>query len=84
MMKSMIIEPHGWPCTLSECPPGFFVFDDDLFLKDEYGHESDETGKWYTSAYCSSGEFFRGGAKTKKDREKLVVQPVEVVWEESE
>ena len=82
-MKKLIIQPDGWPCTLAECRRGLFVFHDELCLKDEYGHQDDTSRIWYSSAYCDTGEVFWGGAKTKDDREKLVVQPVEAVWEES-
>lgn len=46
-MKKLIIVPDGWKCKLNECPPGFFVYDNQLCFKTEY----DEV-------YCSSGETF--------------------------
>lgn len=74
-MRQLVIKPDGWPCTLAECPPGFFVAGNSLCLKTEYSSEK-------TEAYLDSGEYFAGGAATKEDREKLIVQPVTAVWEE--
>jgi hypothetical protein len=45
----MIIVPNGWKCKLNECPPGFFVYDNQLCFKTEYGKDE---------VYCSSGETF--------------------------
>ena len=73
-MKRLTITPEGWwPCALYKCPPGFFIYNDRLCFKTEYG--SDE-------AYCDSGEVFWGGAVDKENRKKLIVQPVIAVWEE--
>lgn len=72
-MKKLTIEPQGWPCRLCECPPGYFVFDDDLCFKSEYG-----------DSYCDSGESFWGGTTSKTDRDRLIVQPAVAVWEKGE
>jgi hypothetical protein len=79
-MKRLLIEPHGWPCTLAECPPGFFLYQDDLCMKTEYVRESID-GKG-PEAYCDSGEAFWGGVSTNAECAKLVVQPVNTKWEE--
>lgn len=47
-MRRLTIQPEGWPCSYAECRPGFFILDNDLFLKSEYGGEG----------YCSTGEIF--------------------------
>ena len=73
-MKRLIIEPNGWPCFLEECPPGFFMFQDSLCFKSEYGDEQ----------FCESGEMFWGGTKTKEERAKLIVQPCINKWQEHE
>lgn len=86
-MKCMTLKPDGWTCTLAECPPGFFVFQDDLYLKTEYSATLNSV-EGEPEAYCSSGEVFWGGAKgvngveTCKIRRQLVVQPVLVHWQE--
>lgn len=73
-MKRLIINPDGWPCKFGELRPGFFTFNDGLFLKSEYG----------TDAYCDSGEMFWGGVSNPTDRNDLRVQPVVAEWEEYE
>lgn len=71
-MKRCTLIPDGWPCSFAECPPGFFMFNKNIFLKSEYGGDE---------AYCESGEVFWGGTQTKEERAKLEVQPVRVHWE---
>lgn len=79
-------------CTLAECPPGAFLFNDTLGFKTEYNAmQSDgpvacpgDQIRWKVSnwpeAYCmDSGEFFWGGAANHEDRAKLLVLPVESV-----
>ena len=73
-MKRMIIKPEGWKCKLYECPPGFFVFNDHLCFKTEYGPDLE--------VFNEGGEYFWGGVKTKEERAELEVQPVEVLWDE--
>lgn len=75
MARELIVKPDGWPCSLGECPPGFFVFNDSLCFKTGYGD---------LEVYCESGEAFWGGAKTKEDIATLIVQPVTSEWIESE
>jgi len=72
-MKKLVIIPNGWPCTLLECPPGFFVFEDRLCLKTEYA---------YDGPYNEGGEVFWGGVDTKEERAKLIVEPVDMEWQE--
>lgn len=75
-MRRLVMVPDGWPCTLRECRPGHFVWDDCLCFKDEYA----EAGNSYNEA----GEVFWGGVKTASERDALVVQPVAPVWQEYE
>jgi hypothetical protein len=65
----MVMVPEGWPCKHQECRPGFFVFNDRLCFKDEYGSKG--------GSYNEAGEFFCGG-------DEVMVQPVEPIWEEFE
>ena len=51
---------------LSECPIGLFQFKDTLCVKNEYGE--------YFIVW--SGEVFWGGAKTKQERDNLLVLPL--------
>ena len=59
--------PHGHICKLSECEPGFFLFNGNVFLKSEYGSNE---------SFCESGEYFWGGTTTKEDMANLIVQPL--------
>lgn len=65
-MKTLRIIPVGWPCKLKEAPPGFFVYNEHLAFKSEYG---------WDNVYCSSGEYFR-----PTDYLNVMVQPVEYEW----
>lgn len=47
-MRYLIMAPWGWPCKLNECPPGHFVYNDQLCFKSEYGEDQ---------AYNSAGEY---------------------------
>ena len=73
-MRRLVMLPEGWACTFGECRPGFFMFGETLCLKDEYGSAG--------NAYNEAGEIFWGGVSDENDRRKLVVQPVEPVWED--
>jgi len=48
-MKEVIIYPLGWMCKIEECPPGFFMYEEQLCFKSEYGQDN---------IFCSSGEYF--------------------------
>lgn len=74
-MRTLQIVPDGWPCTLEECPPGFFIVGEDLCFKTEYHTEKGES-----EAYCHTGEYFVGGAASSEARAALVVQPVAAEW----
>jgi hypothetical protein len=65
-MKRLLMEPSGWSCTLAECPPGFFVCDDSLCFKTEYG---------------AVGSFNEAGEHFVSDPATTEVQPVEPRWE---
>ena len=70
-MKTVRIEPYGWMCKIEECPPGFFMCEDQLCFMTEY-HEN----KGDIIAYNSAGEYFV--------TRKIMVQPVIYVIEEEE
>lgn len=76
-MRRLVIVPEGWPCTLAECRPGHFLWQDSLCFKDEYGAE-------LGGQYTESGEIFWGGAPNAVARAAFMVQPVSPVWEEYE
>jgi hypothetical protein len=40
------MKPDGWKCTLEECLPGFFVYDDILCFKGEYSKSFNEAGEF--------------------------------------
>jgi len=71
-MKKLVLNPDGWPCTLQDCPPGFFLFQDSVCYKSKYNDYYVGTG----------GSMFWGGTSTKVDRDKLLVQPLLEAWEE--
>lgn len=73
-MRRLIIKPEGWPCVLQECPPGFFMFEDSLCFKSEYGDDQ----------FNEAGEIFWGRKEDKEERAKVVVQPCVYAWEEYE
>jgi len=82
------LTPHGWPCTLADCPPGPFVAvaSGGLGFKTEYGRiAGSDAGNGRVDycmtngpdAYClESGEVFWGGAKSVQDRDDLMVIPL--------
>jgi hypothetical protein len=76
MSKNTIAEfEQGDECTLWDCPPGFFLFENSIHFKSEYS-----TDKGEPEAYCgNSGEFFWGGAKSHIERRALKVTPLEQV-----
>lgn len=89
-MKRLVLEPEGWPCTLRECRPGFFVFDGtELCLKTEYGametvgpvNVPGSEVRWTVGhrvdAYNSAGERVCAS-------EDVLVQPVVARWEEED
>lgn len=72
-MKRLVILPDGWPCTLAECPPGLFLFQErTLGLKTDYSDDQPYV--------VDSGEVFWGGVGTPEDREELIVQPCAWGW----
>ena len=70
-MKQLHIIPDGWPISLKDCPPGLFVFNGTLGVKDEYRNPP---------ICADTGEAFWGGAKTAAERDMLTVQPVRSMW----
>lgn len=67
-MKRLVVEPDGWECSIEECPPGHFVFDDRLCFKSEYG-----TNDGGIEVFCETGEAFV--------KRTVIVQPVMAHWE---
>lgn len=73
-MQVKKILPVGWPCTLVECPPGYFIvleYPDMLCFKSEYEQNN------RVDAYNCAGEYLT----TKGDD---FVQPVEMIVEREE
>ena len=70
-MRRLLIQPNGWPCILGECPPGFFVHNNFLCLKTDYG-----------DSLLENGEAFWGGEVSDDSRNELIVQPCVAQWEE--
>lgn len=91
-MKRLVLVPAGWPCSLHECPPGFFLHENTVCFKTEYERmETDgpvdvpgDKIRWKmgkgTDAYNSVGEHFCVG--TPGTREEIKVQPLEAQWED--
>lgn len=75
-MKSLVIVPNGWPCSLAKCPPGFFTHEEDLCFKSSYRTNG------HNDAYLDDGSEFWGGGDSPKNRDKLIVQPVVSKWSE--
>ncbi len=74
--KKLIIEPNGWPCLIEDCPPGFFVCDEEqLCFKSEYAKIDATNGNVINSieAFNSAGEYFCP--------RNIFVQPVFYKWE---
>ena len=72
-MRKLEVVPYGWPCPLMECPPGLFVYGDQLCFKSEYG---DNDGKM--DVYNSAGEYFHGPKDINPN--VVIVQPVISQW----
>ena len=74
-MKRVSIVPHGWKCTLAECPPGLFHCNGSIAIKTEYGPD----------AYLlDGGEAFVGGIPDKDERGGLWVQPCILEYEDGD
>lgn len=80
-MKRLELKPEGFPCKLRECPPGFFLKDDEVCFKSEYSKDQDKNR---VEAYCESGEFFWGGDEGKENVDEVMVQPLISEWIEEE
>lgn len=76
--------------TLRECPPGPFLFEGRLGFKTEYGametvgpvNVPGDQVRWTVGNgidvyVMASGEVFWGGAKSKEERDKLLVTPID-------
>ena len=70
LIERIELIPHGHKCKLKDCPPGFFLFENEVCLKTEYG-END--------SYLDNGEVLWGGTNSEQTREKHIVQPLVVV-----
>lgn len=67
MKKRLVLEPHGWPCSLLEAPPGPILFHGDhLGFKSEY----------------KKCEAFNYGGEYLCIADSEMVQPVKARWEE--
>jgi len=91
-MKRLVLEPYGWPCSLGDCPPGPFLYENTVCFKTEYGamelvgpaNVAGTEIRWTcglrTDAYNSAGEHFCVGHPDERD--KILVQPLVAQWEE--
>ena len=82
-MKRLELKPEGFPCKLKECPPGFFLKDDEVGFKSEYAGDSLDN-KNRTEAFCESGCYFWGGEEGKDNVDNVIVQPLVSEWIEEE
>lgn len=74
-MKACNLVPHGWLCTIEECPPGHFVWlTHCIGFKSEYIHELHDEGP-HPMCFNEAGEYIH------TERVGLV-QPLVVNWEE--
>jgi hypothetical protein len=73
-MKKILIIPHGWPCTLNECPPGHFMIDDELCFKAVH----------VTAMGGCPVAYFSTGGGYMKDPDELVQPVVVESWEDGE
>ena len=69
-MQRLEMKPDGFPLTLAECPPGFFLKDDMIGFKSEYN-----------DVFCDSGEAFWAGTSVQVERDKIIVQPLVYEWQ---
>jgi len=83
-MKQLIMEPDGWNCTLEEYPPGFFTAPGGMLgFKSRY-MTGDHPSEYRLEAFCDTGEFFHGGAKSEEERRQIPVSPCTPRWVETE
>jgi len=66
MKTTLIILPSGFPCSLQDCPPGHFIFNEQLCFKSEYNQSEVE-------AFNSGGEYLC----ISRDE---IVTPVKAEW----
>jgi hypothetical protein len=65
--------------TLNQCPPGLFLYGEELGFKSEYS-TINSRNEVQCDAYCvDSGEYFWGGAKSASERGALLVMPMKWV-----
>jgi hypothetical protein len=65
--------PVSEAVRLRDCPPGLFRYNGALGLKTDY-RDTERHSEAYVAV---NGEAFWGGAKTKDEREELLVEPIE-------
>lgn len=65
-MKRVTIQPDGWPVKIEECPPGHFMYEDQLCFKSEY--MTSESDYKDIEVFNSGGEYFMP--------REVLVQPV--------
>lgn len=71
-MKRLVVVPDGWPCKLSECPSGLFMFEGALVVKSKYGPQEN-------ALLALDGGIFTGQTEKEK-RGDLIVQPCRYEW----
>lgn len=72
MPRMLVLEPNGWPCSVRGCPDGLFVWDDDLYLKQQ--------GR----AMWLDGVAFDPHPANPGMTGEMLVQPVRSTWREIE
>jgi hypothetical protein len=77
-MKTLVVIPVDWQCTIADCPPGLFVRGDQMGFVSEY---TDESGNREVFV-AESGEYFWGGAGTMEERDQLLVIPCSWEWQD--
>ena len=70
-MKQVKINPDGWEVKIESCPPGFFMYENQLCFKTEYRQENGDI-----EVYCDSGETFMS--------REVLVQPVNYTIDEEQ
>lgn len=70
MKKTFLLEPNGWPCALTECPPGPFLCDGELSFKSEPGADGQ------IRVFNGTGQTLWAGTGSFAEVCKIVVQPV--------
>jgi len=91
-MKRVTLVPHGWPCSLDDCPPGPFTVPGSepgtyMGFRSSYLDTVSTEGRTQrrVQAYTlTTGEAWWGGTTNHEDRGAMLVQPLAVEVEDDE